>query len=319
MRAPPFEPTGVGSLPFVDVGEAIGHVADAYAALPFAPELPARPGEPGMIAGLWPPRFAPETDAVGATTLDADLADVKQHLDGEVFEAPRVRVAEERLKLVMAAVAAPVTAVHLAGPITLLRATRVRGVDGELWLQPRLRESAASFIGRAGAKLATTAAAAGRTAMVVLDEPLLSAPAVDVDNPANLLLMSGVLDLIARAGGKVGIHSCGPPPVDLLLHLDFELALFDAVSYGAELLARRRTLERFLRRGGALGVGVFDPRIPPDDVEAAVARVRALPVGDGAGIVLAGACGSGRQSTERERALAAALRALKARLLGAPT
>jgi hypothetical protein len=112
------------------------------------------------------------------------------------------------------------------------------------------------------------------------------------------------------------MHACGEPPVDLLLHLDFDLFSVDARRYADALRKRRRTLDRYLRRGGSLALGVFDARDLADDVDSAVALVRSIVDGDGTNVLLTPACGTGRSTPARERAVAAALALLRTRLLG---
>jgi hypothetical protein len=315
MELPRFALSGVGSLPFSDEDEALSHAAAAYPDLPAVPELPQRAGEPGMISGAWPAVVGALPTAAGAT-LHVGPAEIRDALDaGARAASPREEIAARR----MLALGRPQVAVHFPGPATLLRASEAVGLRGDLWSQPRLREPAAQFVAGTGARLSAAARAAGVRLLFVLDDPLFSAPAIDVDNPANLLLYSTIVDAVRAAGGDIGLHSCGPPPVAALLHLDFSFAHFDAVAYGPELAARRRTLERFVRRGATLGLGVVDARRPAADDAEAGGRLAGLPVGDGTRIVLSTSCGTGLSTPERERAAVAALSALRARLLGEPS
>ncbi|HYC76947.1 MAG TPA: hypothetical protein VEI02_04890 [Planctomycetota bacterium] len=313
MAYPPFAVVGVGSLPFTDEAEALAHVAGRYSDAPFAPELPKRPDEPGMVAGWWP-AAAVRTVEAGRVRLSGPPESFLAWLKAsDPAAAPAFEVRARRA----AALAGPTLQIHVCGPVTLLRATEVDGVDGELWRHPRMREPAATFVAAVAARLSAEAVARGSRALVVLDEPLLTAPAVDVDNPANVHLYASIVDAARAAGGEVGLHSCAEPPAPLLLYADVAFAHFDAVRYGADLARRARTLERFLRRGGSLGLGVLDAREEADDVEAAVRRVRALlPATDGAGILLGPTCGTGLATPDRERRLAAALADVRRRLLG---
>ena len=312
MTSVRFGLTGVGSLPFADEAEAISHVKSCYSALPFTPELTQTSGESGMIARMWPAELVESTD--GGVRLSVDPDRIGEALRAKDLSAlPFLDTVARRLRLSDG----PEVAVHLAGPVTLLRATATAAARGELWSHPRRREPACSYVAAIAAAVATAARAAGRTALIVLDEPLLAPPTIDVDNPANLLLFSKIIQSVEEAGGRTGIHSCGTPPTAMLLHLDFSAAFFDARTYGGELSSKRRTLERFLRRGGRIGYGVFDARDAADDLEAALTTLASLPLCDGEGIFLTAACGTGNASSAREAALVAALVALRARLIGA--
>ena len=303
--------SGVGSLPFAAEEEAISHIRSHYAPRDFVPELPRLPGEAGMIARMWPAEDI--ESAEGGVRLRDDPDRIGERLKAkDLSTLPFLRTIGRRLR----ALSGPVVAIHLAGPVTLLRATTTAAARGELWSHPRLREPACAYIAAIAAAVAADAASTGRSALIVLDEPSLTPPTVDVDNPANLMLFSKIIQAVEDAGGKTGIHSCGTPPTALLLHLDFAAAFFDARSFGPELASKRRTLERFLRRGGELGYGVFDARDADDDLEAARRTLATLPLQGGEGIFLTAACGTGSASPAREAAIVQNLGALRARLLG---
>jgi hypothetical protein len=307
-----FAPTGVGSLPFAEFSAAAAHVSSCYPERPFYPEPPAERPEEGVVARLWPAEVRAKMQS-GEVVVRGNPGDV-----GEVLAAADL----SRLPFLadfsarVAQLPGPRLFVHLAGPVSFLRASRCTEAAGTLWDHPRLREKAAAYVGAIGARLARECAAAGREAVVVFDEPFYAAPVVDVDNPANLLLLSTALSAVDAAGARGGFHSCGEPPLDVLLHLDYAVAFFDAHGYGPSLLKRRRTLERFLKRGGELALGVFSPAAADDDLDAAIRLLAALPVGDGTGILLSAACGTGAVAPERELRVARNLAALRTRLLG---
>ncbi len=197
--------TAVGSLPHVDVADAVAFSLGRQPKLPAAPSLPRRAAVEGMIPqaawGIAGVLVLPDGSLlVDEATVDPDypLAD---GLDAEPWTA---------LRAFLAAIAGRVAPfkVQLTGPVTLGLALHAVGVP-----VPRAFAVAAKAVATRTAQVlqAARAAAPGATPLLFLDEPGLSAAL----EPGFPLDVNDTLDLVSAALASVedraiaGLHCCG--------------------------------------------------------------------------------------------------------------
>lgn len=229
LDLPPGAVTGVGSLPGSDPAAALEWVARWAPELPFWPQLPARSD---MLAegesDHPPPGLAAFLERARAGGFPAAVA-----LKGQVV-----------------------------GPCTLALA---RGLGPE----------AGSELAALGARLAALAArqvallrACGRPALLWIDEPGLGAWLGAAPPGSALSLLRPILEAVRAADGWPGIHTCAPPPWELLLTLEPELVSFDAWR-DLEAAASDPACRELVARGAWLGVGLVPTTAPLEGLRAA--------------------------------------------------
>lgn len=242
-------PTGVGSLPHTDAGEAARVALQLLPEMPAAPQLPRRSPAEGMIA-----------------QVAAGMPGVKVRNDGSLLIDPRrldpspgVRQLDERAWVGLAAFLdeaagrrCATVKLQLTGPITLALALVAGGAP------PRLAFGAAgaavmsvgrAVVRRAGERLP------GTRLVVVLDEPGLSA-ATRAEFPFE---REETIDLVSAAlatlGPEVvtGVHCCGQGDLRIALQAGPDVL---SVPVRREVVDDAGGLDAFVERGGWVAWGV---------------------------------------------------------------
>lgn len=252
----PFTPTGVGSLPFTDVAEAVDAVLGHAPDFPYAPQLPQRtPFErmvPQTAEGLpgikiepergWPLVEGISIPGTGAVPPVGDAVVSDQAYPGLYALLERLQGSGK-----------PV-AVHLAGPVTVASNT-TDGRGRRAIYDPGWRRAAAEGIGGKGAHIARLVRDAGCEPVIVLDEPWFwrfpGAEAALTPNGAQAL----VADALERIDAPRGIHCCAQAHWDLLFGLPVDLVMFDAYTHGEEAMATPHPAA-FVGQGGAIAWGI---------------------------------------------------------------
>lgn len=201
-------PTGIGSLPYTDVTEAVEAVLDLTPELPAAPQLPARTPAEAMVTQI--------LRGVPGVTIGRDgsvkVADARR-LALPDPSAPLDRRAWGGTLAFLDAVAArrgPIK-LQLAGPVTVGIALDRAGVPTD----QAFDVAAAAVDQRARALVDQAKASAPHVPLVVVfDEPGLVLAAknrLPVSLTAATDLLSGRLAALGSAGAAVaGVHCCGP-------------------------------------------------------------------------------------------------------------
>jgi hypothetical protein len=287
-RLSPLATTGVGSLPFNRPADAASHVMSAYE-LPFCPQLPRAYGD--MVSewlGADPGRcgWAPDRDRQLPAVWDPFVLELSRNPPAH--------------RLVKLQVTGPVTLAMALEPAARADARCALAREISLWL--------AATVARQAADLAEL----GFDAILVIDEPGIAAAGLRPRETA-------VWDPLRATVPIWGLHVCGAVPWPLIDAAEPDLVSFDLARYGMSPAASR-TLTRLISHGGRVMWGVFDA-VAPQPVYAATRLITSAcgSVSDeltpsrvlAAGLVSA-SCGTGLASIEKERAVAANLRAAAA-------
>ena len=217
-RLGPLATTGVGSLPFTEPGEAVGHVVREYA-LPFCPQLPRLEGD--MVRewlGGDPGRcgWSPERDRERPAAWEA------------FTHAMRVQPPEHG-----------VVKLQVTGPATLAAALEGRGrYDLASEIARWLAANAAGQVRRLGEL--------GLAAVLVVDEPGLADAGIADPRAYDPLRSTGA--------SAWGLHVCGRVPWGLVDWLEVDLLSFDVVRHDAD----GPVLSRIIDRGGRIAWGLLD-------------------------------------------------------------
>ncbi len=96
--------------------------------------------------------------------------------------------------------------------------------------------------------------------LIFIDEPALLAYGqstyVSLSRDAILESLGEVIKAIVEEGGYAGVHCCSGVDWSILLELPLHVVNFDAYGYFSSLLVYANELELFLKRGGCLGWGL---------------------------------------------------------------
>jgi hypothetical protein len=274
-RLPALATTGVGSLPFTDPSEAARHAANAYD-LPFCPQLPRLEGD--MIAewlGGDPRRcgWSPERDRELPRAWGALLAELER-------EPP----------------AHGVVKLQVTGPVTLAVALeRERDAPPSRRGTLGLAREVAAWIAATAAGHVRALAERGLDALLVVDEPALA--------PFGTTGAEVTWEPLRAIAPAWGLHVCCAVPWELIGRAEPDLISFDL---GLGLDDRGAAVLRRLDAHVAWGVLPVDAA---PDAGRAAALLHDAPVSPERSLLTA-ACGAGRVSASRERALARALRTL---------
>ena len=289
-RLPAWTTTGVGSLPFTDVGEAASHAAHAYG-MPFCPQLPRLEGD--MISewlGADPGRcgWSAERDRERPIAWDAWIAELRG-------EPPAHRLVK----------------LQVTGPATLACALeRSAGQRASRREAIALARELAHWLAANVSAQVLQLRSLGLATLLVVDEPALGVFGVeDVDR---------VWDPLRVPASVWGLHLCCHVPWGLVERaapdlLSFDLALDPIDALAADALRRHLDRDGWIA-WGAVPVNASDHSPEPrrrledalDDLEADADR----------GLVTA-SCGTGRVSESREHEISRDL-SLLGREMAAP-
>lgn len=206
---------------------------------------------------------------------------------------------------------------QVTGPIT-----RCLGSRNGLTMGEALRSSA-----RAACEVIRALGRLGSPVLLFIDEPAIHTlydGLVRRERRAESALAE-LVTVAKRAGAIVGVHTCGPPPVEPLVRAEPDLLSVDVVRYREPLLRAREELRGYVRRGGAFAFGVVPTSVPAGFASERAARflVRDLEaaLGDRLAVrsllrrsLITPACGTGQRRLADERAASEALRAIQAAL-----
>ena len=259
---PPASSTGIGSLPYLQVAEALTLAArhDLF----FLPEHPEEAMIPAALEGV--PGLTVGSD--GGWVIDVDrwrrkrepfgLAIQQAVASGELsgFEPQACRTFRPFLAQVESRKLA-FAKVQLAGPATVRWQTKlstgesasdVAELDQQLfgWLTARCLA------------LVKAVQRAGAAPILFLDEPGLVA--LRLDNPRHQVVLEQLKRLIAmlqRAGALVGLHCCGQTEWGAVLGLGLDILSIDARLSLDAVLEERSAYEGFLAAGATLALGVI--------------------------------------------------------------
>jgi len=295
--------TGVGSLPFTRLDEALKHVFASYT-LPFYPQLPQRADASDARLPLM------LREVVTPTMLEA----LKKR-DGHGFvRALESAEADEAVSALygwddfaVRAAGAPMLKVQCAGPVAFWQMTSKLVADVP---DAVLRPLAARWIGAYSTALARRASALCETLYFVWDD---GGFATHADGDARKAAEQLVTTKLPRA--RFGFHSCEPGTLERWTSTmpRAVLALDLSVVGVVDTQEQRVMAAKHLQRGGDFIFGVVDTsstKIQPERGMELARAARAL----GARPILSGGCGTGLHQPAYELALAQSLQAAAALL-----
>lgn len=253
--------TGIGSLPYADIDEAMSCVLEHTPLLPAAPQLPRRDPAEGMLSQAVAGLPGVQVDDEGRVTIDGDgLTAVADRIDAVMdptFEPDTWAGLLSFLDVVADRPRRPAK-LQITGPITLGLALWSAGLPADA----AFAIATGAVRTRGAALLDLAADAAPSTPLLVcLDEPglvALSKPSfpIEVDDAIDMLSSA-----LATFGDEVrtGVHCCGPTDWRVATQAGPDVL---SMPIDAGIAADPAALAPFLERGGWVAWGVVPTHRP---------------------------------------------------------
>ncbi|MFT7617231.1 MAG: hypothetical protein ACI97A_000865 [Planctomycetota bacterium] len=261
--------TGIGSLPFSDMDEALNYVFQHYT-LGFLPQIARGDGDGGMLALVLPPKLAKRGQSgFGVALIDLleDPAIREAFLDLESLEGTRaVQDAQEVASLLQAHGHVKNFKAQMMGPLSLLQTLR-DAASRPLWSDNSLHEPVLNWSIALARTMASALAPHCDELHLWLDEPMLGLMEGDNQRDAAYALLNQWHEAVSAMGIKTGIHCCSSPPFGLLKHTPFATFSCDAVRYRAEIEDATDLLHPYIKNGGQLALGLLAPMNWSEDVD----------------------------------------------------
>lgn len=254
--------TGIGSLPFSEIHDAIKFVKEFYHEIFFSPQLPKSFFGKNMIEEFFQkipltqienhrPKFILSGD--GPNVLKAlNNFSPEKNAEGEIFN--------------LFGRGAAYFKTQITGPVTM--ALNISDRDGKnLFEFPELMEWLKNYLIRQGEQKVKQLIDWGWSPIIFLDEPSLAVlDPVRVAQRRKYLLeiLSFFVQGLSDQGAIVGLHCCGQADWSLILESGFQIVSFDASNGIENFLADRETLRKHFMNGGTIAWGLV-PTKPIDE------------------------------------------------------
>ncbi len=246
--------TGIGSLPFTDVEEAMRVVAEWSAEVPFWPQLPKvseREAAIGQGLGLLGDLIEPRSEGYGYRVREGRIDAVVKALhrsDGDLTHA-------SGFEAFLTAPFPQAVAVkgQIEGPITLAAYLFYR--DKPFLADPLLFAAVAFHVSQTICWQVDRLKARGLPVLLFVDEPALC---LDVDDQRLNALSVTLTDARAR-GAVAGLHCCAARPFERMCRVRPDILSFDAHE-GLELFFGNEHALTFVSSGGTVAYGLVPTR-----------------------------------------------------------
>lgn len=255
--------TGIGSLPFASVSEAIQAVAGCSPRIPFWPQLPQLSQQEsvigqglGILDGLIEPRGGAYGYRVRPGHIDA-VVEALHHSTGELTasNAAGFVAFEEGLTGGLFPEAAAVKG-QIEGPITL--STYLFYRDQPFFVDAALFSAVAFHVSQMVCWQIDRLRRAALPVLLFLDEPALCLDATvanSVSEEKRLSALAATLDDARRRGALAGLHCCAEKPFRRMCLAQPDIVSFDAYE-GLDLFFADRYAREFVRKGGLVAYGL---------------------------------------------------------------
>lgn len=261
----PFSTTGIGSMPYLDVGEAYNLIIKTFD-IPFWPQLPKVSFKEQMIA-----QYSEGMPAINISEGKEQLF-IDKHNLSEIqrfyklySDDIKIPISKdyasglygflERLKDKKI----PILKGHITGPLTFSLGLK----DNEnkpIYFDEELREISLMVLKAKAYWQIDLLKQYSNKVVIFIDEPIFSAIGTSlylgVENEEVLRLLSDMVSLIEGKGGISGIHCCGKADWSLIIKSRVSIVSFDAFEYFDNLLIYSEDVKEFLQRGGYLAFGI---------------------------------------------------------------
>jgi methionine synthase II (cobalamin-independent) len=268
---PPFATTAIGSFPYREIGPALRDLTPLTV-----------PASPQMVSlSFWEDMFWSALDGLPALVVDPDQRQVRarsRDREGELSDFYARFLSGERDFLALAprsrlgwdafmdrarsdpAFGPDFLKVQILGPVTFGQMVMMDDGRKTLGDDPELLEATALALGGKAAWAAAQVRALGRTPVVFLDEPGLTAfgSAFSTLSAGKILNTMNAAGAVVRQDGPalLGAHVCGNTDWSLLLNSDLDIVNFDAFTILEQFCLYPGPIRAFLEKGGRIAWGL---------------------------------------------------------------
>ena len=269
---PALAATGIGSVPFQDLGETLDRIARDCPILPYWPQMIRLHKGADMTVqfALKLPSLTVNVEErqviVETEEREQALTGFYEHLLGEDLDyfALPLDSGAGFYTFIEKAAADPAYGPdflkgQVTGPITF--GQMVRDADGKSLLDiPELKDTVVKGLGAMAAWQARKIRAAGRLPLIFLDEPSLTGfgSAFSTLSRDDVIQMLDDTAETARSDGEilVGIHICGNTDWAMIMSTSLDVINFDAFGFMDNFLLYPKEITGFIQRGGYIAWGI---------------------------------------------------------------
>lgn len=265
-----FAATGIGSVPFLDVGGTCRRILEACPEMPYWPQFVQRTHLEDMVIqfsdGLPLLTLEGKTLVLSQGAVEEELvAFYERYLadDVEGFalsreRAPGLYEMTDLIRQLPPGGGAYVKG-QTVGPVTLAAAVKDR--DGRfLFYYPDLVDACTKGLAVRALWQVRELSRTGRKPVIFLDEPYLTgfgSAFTPVQREDVVPLLREVIEYLRqRSDALVGIHCCGNTEWPMIVEAGPDIISFDAFSYMEPFLLFSETVARFIREGGTVAWGM---------------------------------------------------------------
>ena len=265
-----FLATGIGSVPFLDVGRTCRHILETCPEMPYWPQFVQRTHLEDMTIqfskGL--PLLAVEGKSLVLSQgqienelvsfYEAYLADDIERFAISPEYAPGLYELTTLLRR-QPQKTGPYIKGQTVGPVTLAAAVKDR--EGRfLFYYPDLVDACTKGLAIRALWQVRELSKTGKRPVIFLDEPYLTgfgSAFTPVQRDDVVPLLREVIDYLRqRSDALVGIHCCGNTEWPMIVEAGPDIISFDAFSYMDYFLLFSETISRFIREGGMIAWGM---------------------------------------------------------------
>lgn len=279
---PPFIATGVGSMPYTDIAEAIGAIKEAFPQMPHWPQLPRLTSDEGLInqhiaalvkIGLLDanPGSTPFFDATRAEWVDRVTEFYSlylQILEGEPALLDNFALPKEAAEGFYAFIdelarggfpEAKYVKGQITGPVTL--GLQLNDQDRKAaYYDAQMRDIIEKTVALQACWQVKSLSKYGVPVIIFIDEPALhvygQSTYITMKKEEITGELNAVIEPIHNMGAYAGIHVCAGTEWSMILESDVDILNFDAFDYFTSLSLYSDGLNHFIQRGGILAWGL---------------------------------------------------------------
>ena len=267
-----FKATGIGSVPFVDVGRTCSRILERLPYIPYWPQCVKRSHLEDMTIqysqGLPLLEVSEERRTMLVSTEDVESKLVSFYDSFMSDQVEKFAISEEYAPGLYAIISSvredpdrfgPFIKGQTVGPVTF--AAGIHHADEKsLLYHPDLLEAVVKGIAIKALWQVRELEKTGKAPVLFLDEPYLSgfgSAFSPIERHEVISLLKEVIQYVReRTPARIGIHCCGNTDWSMILESGPDIVNFDAYSYMEYFLLYPKELSQFLEDGGSIAWGI---------------------------------------------------------------
>lgn len=267
-----FKATGIGSVPFMDVGETCNRILERLPKIPYWPQLVKRSHLEDMTIqyseGLPLLSVSKERRTLLVATEDMESALVSFYDRFMSDQADTFSISEEYAPGLYAMIASirkdpekygPFIKGQTVGPVTFAAGIHLSD-EKSLLYHPDLLEAMVKGLAIKALWQVKELEKTGKAPILFLDEPYLSgfgSAFSPIERHEVINLLSEVIQYVREhTSASIGIHCCGNTDWSMIIESGPDIINFDAYSFMEYFLLYPKELMQFLDNGGSIAWGI---------------------------------------------------------------